>query len=341
MKTSRQFLRTCQLIALAALGGCGAPIDEARPEIPGAAEELVLDDPAAVSGRFRALGRTIRFETVQGGPRPEPYSEDPALTPHEIDARFLDADGRAFAELISGDAFIDPSWAMINSTPLDAVALLDRERDRAAARLLAERLSRVGVVASADGRRTALVALGRALDSPLESAGAAAQPAPSLDGASRSVAQAIVSPTYDHQIEIWSAPIAFTAYLYGRHSGVRIRSTQGIRVFSDTLFGNHGRRPGESGMTMNCSQTFTGRRSATPAARLAMRAELNNHVCSTPYNATSGYLGGRGHNCNDDATVEATMTGLDATNVITSACYDSAMNSYSPACPAPTYLTAR
>lgn len=106
--------------------GQDAPSAESTPE---GLTILGSPDEGRLSAVFRKGDRVVFFESARGRPVPEEYRGQPGFPEYEMDARFVDAKGRAFVWQRGGDEFVDSSWRDSIEAAVPAADLPEREAD--------------------------------------------------------------------------------------------------------------------------------------------------------------------------------------------------------------------
>lgn len=100
--------------ALMACSQGGTPSTQTRPAAADLKDGITVlhSGPSGMDAAFKANGRVVYFQTRVGTLKPEVYrNEFPDEPMYEMDARFVDQEGRTFKLQIGGDRLIDPTWA--------------------------------------------------------------------------------------------------------------------------------------------------------------------------------------------------------------------------------------
>lgn len=156
-----------------------------------------------------------------------------------------------------------------------------------------------------------------------------------LDPAEDTAVAPPASTTYRHKFHIYSGAlspsnwkewifkqVANALYPGAEHSAVKVNSYMGSSLRGIYKIGNHGRKPGETGMTQDCATNHRGRSNKQPYYDCRC-----DDTVGTAWGTDPGY-----HVCNDDTLNENTAVYYNNCAFSHSTCGDSGIRPYAPSC---------
>ncbi|AUX44443.1 hypothetical protein SOCE26_059070 [Sorangium cellulosum] len=343
-------LRTVAVLAALGLmslaGACGPalePGDDAAESVAGERLDVVEVDEAAgkLVVKFEKDGRTITYDMRLGPkmeipPSAEELAANPELPSYQVDAQVRDANGQIFQMRMGGDSFIDSSWAMPHVEGFDEAG---RVKDIQLMRAAVPAFRKLKVPESLDQLRLTGIDIGLGVEEVPEK--------PGLTNAAPADPTTIEG-TLSPQVNVVSGGSSVVKWDYrirnkslagglGNHTGVNLRGWTASSIVFNADSCNHGSCASSGDMGTHCTmsgfRTDDGTHTRFFYSETSTSTGSSNGGCTTHYDWDSTSVNGGGHNCNDDAELQANAIYHDSAQSTTGgSCSALGFHNWSPGC---------
>jgi len=276
-----------------------------------------------LTGTYHSDGDTVTIEVRRGKRTPVTIRKlNPDWPLYEMDARILDSEGDPIYVQVGGHDPIDPTWGPDFDASLSArEAMEPAARDAKAAKSYETAYEMLHTLKSAK-LKNSLAPEKAALYGVMN----ILQSAMAVETLSDEQNQAQLLGCGDTQIiEVWKIGAFFPGNIFGDHSGTLMKTTSSGRTYTIWVAGNHGKAPGQSGMTKSCSASYGGRCGQSFAPPM----------CSTPlqWETSNPIQDDYKHVCNDDSYIQVQRIKTNS-SVSTSGgtCKDTSLRNRAPSC---------